>query len=78
MGSKIVRFKREDIPRMTPEEVAALKAKLDDRRFVIDTSDIPTLTEEQWKDAKRRGLVRTAATRASNASVQKEETARPV
>jgi len=62
---------------MTSEEVAALKAKLDDPSFVIDTSDIPVLTEEQWESAKRRGLVRTAATRAANAPAQKEETARP-
>ncbi len=60
---------------MTDEEVAALKARLDDPNFVIDTSDAPELTDEQWENAKRRGLVRTAATRASSAPVAKEETA---
>jgi hypothetical protein len=60
---------------MTDEEVTALKARLDDPNFVIDTSDAPELTDEQWKNAKRRGLLRTAATRAANAPGMKEEPA---
>jgi hypothetical protein len=54
MKTKIVRYKREDIPRMTAEEVMALKAKLDDPNFKIDYSDIPPMTDEQWKNAIRR------------------------
>jgi len=54
MKTKIVRYKREDIPRMTAEELAALKAKLDDPSFKIDYSDIPSMTDEQWKNAIRR------------------------
>jgi len=73
----MVSYTPETMPRMTKDEVAALKAKLDDPDFKIDYSDIPPLTEEQWEHAKRRGLVRTAATRAANARVAKEETARP-
>jgi hypothetical protein len=54
MKTKMVSYKREDIPRMTDEEVAALKARLDDPNFVIDTSDAPEMTDEQWKTAIRR------------------------
>jgi len=71
----MISYTPETMPRMTKDEVAALKAKLDDPNFKIDYSDIPPLTEEQWKDAKRRGLVRTAANRASNAPGAKEERA---
>ena len=39
---------------MTAEEVAALKARLDDPNFKIDYSDIPEMTDEQWKNAIRR------------------------
>jgi hypothetical protein len=52
MNSKIVRYKREDIPHMTPEEIAALKARFDDPNYVIDTSDAPEMTDEQWAKAK--------------------------
>ena len=54
MKTKIVRYTREDIPPMTDEELAALKARLDDPNFVIDTSDAPEMTDEQWKNAIRR------------------------
>ena len=39
---------------MTAEEVAALKARFDDPNFKIDYSDIPEMTDEQWKNAIRR------------------------
>ncbi len=51
MKTKIVRYKREEIPRMTAEELATLKARLDDPNFKIDYSDIPEMTDEQWKNA---------------------------
>ncbi len=71
MKTKMVSYTPETTPRMSKEDVAALKAKLDDPNFKIDYSDIPPLTEERWNNAKRRGLIRTAATRASNAPIAK-------
>jgi len=38
---------------MTDEELTALRALLDDHNFVIDTSDAPEMTAEQWKNAIR-------------------------
>jgi len=49
MKTEIVNYTLESIPQMTKEEVAALKAKLDDPNFKIDYSDIPRLTDEQRK-----------------------------
>jgi hypothetical protein len=54
MKTEIVSYTLESMPLMTEEEVAALKAKLDDPNFKIDYSDIPRLTDEQWKNATRR------------------------
>jgi uncharacterized protein (DUF4415 family) len=53
MKSKIVSYTLETLPRMTDERVAELKAMVDDPNFVVDTSDIPEWTEEQWKNAVR-------------------------
>jgi len=65
------------MPELTEAEVQRLKKLAARPDSEIDYSDIPQLTEEQWESAKRRGLVRTAATRAADAPAQKEETGRP-
>jgi hypothetical protein len=54
MKSKMVSHTWETMPQITEEEVAALKARLDDPNFKIDYSDIPKLTDQQWKNATRR------------------------
>jgi uncharacterized protein (DUF4415 family) len=53
MKSKIVSYTLETLPRMTDERAAELKAMVDDPNFVVDTSDIPEWTDEQWKNAVR-------------------------
>ncbi len=60
MKTEVVSYTSESMPQMTEEEVAALKAKLDDPNFKIDYSDIPRLTDEQWKNATRRRFHRSA------------------
>jgi hypothetical protein len=61
MKTEIVSYTLESMPQMTKEEVAELKAKLDDPNFKIDYSDIPRLTDEQWKNAARRRFHRSAS-----------------
>ena len=58
MKTRMVSYTPETLPRMTDEELARLKARLDDPNFKIDTSDIPEMTEEQWKNAVRRRFYR--------------------
>ena len=53
MKSKIVSYTIETLPRMTDQRAAELKAMVDDPNFVVDTSDIPEWTDEQWKNAVR-------------------------
>jgi uncharacterized protein (DUF4415 family) len=53
MSTKIVSYTLETLPPMTEarrEELRALGARPDSE---IDFSDIPELTEEQWKNAER-------------------------
>jgi len=50
---KIVSYTPETLPRMTPERAAELKAMYEDPNFVVDTSDIPEWTAEDFKNAVR-------------------------
>jgi hypothetical protein len=77
MNTKLVSYTFDTMPELTEAEVERLKELAARPDSGIDYSDIPQLTDEQWKNAKRRGLVRTAATRASTAPAAKEESARP-
>jgi hypothetical protein len=77
MKTKMVSYTPETMPRMTKDEVAALKAKLNDPDFKIDYSDIPPMTEEQWKNAKRRRFRQPAGKQDASRPGAKENAARP-
>ena len=51
--TKILSYTRETLPRMTAERAPELKAMYDDPNFVVDTSDIPEWTAEDFKNAVR-------------------------
>lgn len=53
MKTKTVSYTPETLPELTEAQVANLKALAARRDSEIDTSDIPELTAEQWKNAKR-------------------------
>jgi uncharacterized protein (DUF4415 family) len=53
MKTKMVRYTPETLPPLTKEDRARLKALAARPDSEIDTSDIPEMTEEQWKKAKR-------------------------
>lgn len=48
----IVRYKRSQIPPMSEERKAELRALAQRPDSEIDYSDIPKLTEDFWKNAK--------------------------
>jgi len=58
MKTKTVSYTMETLPELTEEQIAGLKtlAARPDRE--IDTSDMPVMTDEQWKNAVRRNLYR--------------------
>jgi uncharacterized protein (DUF4415 family) len=58
MSSKIVSYTLDTLPPMTEERLARLQALADRPDSEIDLSDIPELTEEQWKTAKRGNFYR--------------------
>lgn len=60
MQEKMVRHRLEDLPPITDEELEQLKALAARPDSEIDTSDIPELTEEQWKHAVRGRFYRPA------------------
>ena len=53
MPTKIVSYSLETLPELTEEDIASLEALAARPDSEIDLSDIPELTEEQWKTAER-------------------------
>ena len=53
MSTKIVSYTLDTLPPMTEERLAKLEALAARPDSEIDFSDIPELTEEQWKTAER-------------------------
>jgi uncharacterized protein (DUF4415 family) len=53
MKTKIVSYAVERLPPLTKARRARMKALATRPDSEIDTSDIPEMTEEQWKNAKR-------------------------
>jgi uncharacterized protein (DUF4415 family) len=53
MKTKMVRYTLDNLPRLTKKRWANLKALATRPDSEIDTSDIPEMTEEQWKNARR-------------------------
>jgi uncharacterized protein (DUF4415 family) len=53
MPTKIVTYTLETLPELTEEDIASLEALAARPDSEIDLSDIPELTEEQWKTAER-------------------------
>jgi uncharacterized protein (DUF4415 family) len=53
MKTKMVSYTLEQLPRLTKARRAKLKALATRPDSDIDTSDIPEMTEEQWKNARR-------------------------
>jgi len=53
MKTKMVRYTLDSLPKLTKTRRAQLKALAARPDSEIDTSDIPEMTDEQWKNAKR-------------------------
>ena len=53
MKTKIVSYTPKTLPPLTKADRARLKALAARPDSEIDTSDIPEMTDEQWKNAKR-------------------------
>jgi len=53
MKTKMVSYTRETLPPLTKAQIARLKALAAKPDHEIDLSDVPELTEEQWKHAVR-------------------------
>jgi uncharacterized protein (DUF4415 family) len=53
MKTKTVSYTMESLPALTKGQRAKLKALAARPDSQIDTSDIPEMTEEQWKNARR-------------------------
>lgn len=53
MKTKMVSYTPETLPRLTKADRAKLKALAARPDGEIDISDIPEMTDEQWKDARR-------------------------
>ena len=53
MKTKIVSYTLETLPPLTEAQIANLKALAARPDSEIDFSDIPELTDEQWKNAER-------------------------
>jgi hypothetical protein len=51
MKTKMVSYTLEKLPRLTKARRAKLKALAARPDSEIDTSDIPEMTDEQWKNA---------------------------
>jgi len=58
MKTKMVRYTLETLPELTEEQIAGLKILAARPDSEIDTSDIPVMTDEQWKKSARRDLYR--------------------
>jgi uncharacterized protein (DUF4415 family) len=53
MSTKIVSYKLDTLPPMTEERLAKLRALAARPDSEIDFSDIPEMTDEEWKNAER-------------------------
>ena len=53
MKTKMVSYTPETLPPLTKADRAKLKALANRPDSEIDTSDIPEMTDEQWKHARR-------------------------
>jgi uncharacterized protein (DUF4415 family) len=53
MKTKMISYTPETLPRLTKADRTKLKAMAARPDSEIDTSDIPEMTEEQWKNARR-------------------------
>ncbi len=53
MKTKMVRYTLDSLPMLTKTRRAQLKALAARPDSEIDTSDIPEMTDEQWKNARR-------------------------
>lgn len=53
MKTKMVSYTLQGLPTLTKAQRAKLKAMAARPNSEIDTSDIPEMTDEQWKNAKR-------------------------
>ncbi len=53
MKTKMVKYTLDSLPMLTKTRRAQLKALAARPDSEIDTSDIPEMTDEQWKNAKR-------------------------
>ena len=53
MQPRMVSYTLETLPKLTEEDIASLKALAARPDSEIDLSDIPEITEEQWKNAER-------------------------
>jgi hypothetical protein len=62
MKTKMIRYTPETLPPLTKADRAKLKALAARPDSEIDTSDIPEMTDEQWKHAKRRQFRRPPST----------------
>ncbi len=60
MPERMVRYRLEDLPPISDEELDRLKALAARPDSEIDTSDIPELPAEQWKGAVRGQFNRAA------------------
>lgn len=49
----IVRYRRDEIPPLTDEELARMRLLAERPDSEIDLSDIPEWTDEQWERAKK-------------------------
>ena len=58
MKTKMVSYTLETLPRLTKADCARLKALAARPDSEIDTSDIPEMTDEQWKKAVRGAFYR--------------------
>jgi len=56
--TKILSYTPETLPRLTKADRTKLKALAARPDSEIDTSDIPEMTEEQWKHARRGHVYR--------------------
>jgi uncharacterized protein (DUF4415 family) len=56
--TKMVSFTLDNLPRMTKARQTKLKTLAARPDSDIDTSDIPEMTEEQWKNARRGDFYR--------------------
>jgi len=62
MKTKMVRYAPDNLPLLTKAQRTRLKALAARPDSEIDISDIPEMTDEQWKDANRGHFYRPCRT----------------